>query len=71
MQDHFKDAVAGAKELLWYGLPGATDLWQPVDVGCTTTLRALIAIEHRKWLDTDNHADRWFGNVEPYTAKQR
>ena len=71
MQDDFKHAVAGAKELLWHALPGATDLWQPVDVGYTTTLKALIAVEHRNWLDTDNHADRWFGNVEPYTAKER
>ena len=30
MQDDFKDAVAGANGLLWYGLPSATDLWQPV-----------------------------------------
>ena len=30
MQDDFKDVVAGANGLLWYGLPSATDLWQPV-----------------------------------------
>ena len=71
MQDNFKDAVAGAKGLLWYGLPGATDLWQPVDTGYAATLKALIAVEHRKWLDTDNHSDRSFSNEEPYTAKKR
>ena len=71
MQDDFKDAVAGAKGLLWYGLPGATDLWQPVDTGYAATLKALIAVKHRKWLDTDNPSDRWFGNEEPYTAKER
>ena len=71
MQDNFKDAVAGAKGLLWYGLPGATDLWQPVDTGYAATLKALIAVEHRKWLDTDNHSDRWFSNEEPYTTKKR
>ena len=27
MQDDFKNAVAGAKGLLWYGIPGVTDLW--------------------------------------------
>ena len=27
MQDEFKNAVAGAKGLLWYGIPGVTDLW--------------------------------------------
>ena len=27
MQYDFKNAVAGAKGLLWYGIPGVTDLW--------------------------------------------
>ena len=71
MWDDFKDAVAGAKGLLWYGLPGATNLWQAVDARYTATLKALIAVEHSKWLDTDNHSDRWFGNEEPYTVKER
>ena len=42
MQDDFKDAVAGAKGLFWYGLPGATDLWQPVDTGYAATLHVSI-----------------------------
>ena len=71
MQDDFKDAVTGAKGLLWYGLPSATDIRQPVDAGYAATLKALIVVEHRKWLDTDNHSDRWFGSEEPYTAKER
>lgn len=71
MQDDFKDSVSKAHGLLWYGLPGATNLWQPVDAGYAASLNALIAIEHRQWLDTDNHSERWFGNEEPYTAKER
>ncbi|XP_065658758.1 jerky protein homolog-like [Hydra vulgaris] len=71
MQEDFKDAVAAAKGLLWYGLPSATDLWQPVDAGYAATLKRLITIEHQKWLDRDNHSDRWFSNEMPYTAKER
>ena len=71
MQDDFKVSVSNANGLLWYGLPGATDLWQPVDAGYAASLKSLISIEHRKWLDTDNHSDRWFGNEVPYTAKER
>ena len=71
MQDDFKDAVTGAKGLFWYGVSSATDLWQPVDSGYAATLKALIAVEHRKRLDTDNHSDKWFSNEEPYTAKER
>ena len=33
MQNDFKEAMSGEKELLWHGLPDATDLWQPVGVG--------------------------------------
>ena len=71
IQDDFKDPAAGAEGLVWYGRPGATDLSQPVDAGYVATLKALIAVEHRKWLDTNNHSDRWFGNEEPYTAKEQ
>ena len=69
MQDDFKDGVAGANRLLWYGLPSAADLWQPVDAGYAASLKALIAIEHRKWLDVDNNSYRWFGNEQLYSAK--
>ena len=27
--------------------------------------------EYRKWLDDEEHADRWYGNEEPYSAKKR
>ena len=63
--------MAGAEGLVWYGRPGATDLSQPVDAGYVATLKALIAVEHRKWLDTNNLSDRWFVNKEPYTAKEQ
>ena len=52
MQDDFKDAVAGANGLLWYGLPSTTDLWQPVNAGYAASLKALITIEHRKLIIT-------------------
>ena len=62
MQDDFKYAVGVSKGLLWYGVPGVTDLWEPFGAGYAATLKAFIAVEHRKWLDTDNDSDRWFGN---------
>ena len=31
--DNFKDAVSAIGGLVWYGVPNATDLWQPVDAG--------------------------------------
>ena len=29
--EEFKKEVANAGGVCWYGLPGATDMWQPVD----------------------------------------
>ena len=54
MLENFKDFVVGAKGLHPYGLPGATEPWQPFDTEYAATLNALIAAEHGKWLDTDN-----------------
>ena len=59
MQDDFKDSVSNANGLLWYGLPGVTDIWQPVDAGYAASLKSLIAVEHCKWLDTDNRSDKF------------
>ena len=48
MQDDFKYAVGVSKGLLWYGVPGVTDLWEPFGAGYAATLKAFIAVEHRK-----------------------
>ena len=71
MQDDFKESVSSINGLLWYGLSVDTDLWQPVNAGYAACLKSLIAIEHRKWLDIENNAEKWFGNEDPYTANER
>ena len=71
MQEDLKTAVFSANGLLWSGLLDATDLRQPVDAGYASCLKSLSAIEHRKLLDIENNAERWFGTEEPYTAKER
>ena len=27
--------------------------------------------EHHKWLDAEEHAERWYGNEESYSSKER
>ena len=58
MQDDFKVDIRSRNGLLWYGLPDATDLWQPVDAEFAACLKALISIIQREWLDFDENADR-------------
>ena len=69
--DEFKQEVSRMSGVVWFGLPDATDLWQPVDAGYAQVLKSLIAKEQQTWLDIETNADRWFGNAEPYTAKER
>ena len=45
--------------MVWYGLPGATDLWQPVDAGYAQILKVLIGQAQRKWLDDEENAEKW------------
>ena len=50
MQEDFQTAVFSANGLLWYCLPDATDLRQPVDARYASCLKSLIDTEHLKWL---------------------
>ena len=52
-------------------MPNATDLWQPVDAGSRELLKVFPKQEHNRWLDCDEKADRWYGNTEPFSAKER
>ena len=69
--ERFKEEVSSIKGLVWFGLPNATDLWQPVDAGFAQLLKVLINQQFTDWLDSDDNADRWYGNTEPFPAKER
>ena len=56
--DEFKNEVSAVKGVAWYGLPSATDLWQPVDCGCGELLKVLMSQHHNRWLDDDDNAER-------------
>ena len=71
MQDTYKEAVSNTNGVVWYGLPNAANIWQPVDAGYGKVLNMITEQEHHKWLDDEEHADRWHGNEEPYSAKER
>ena len=46
-------------------------MWQPVDAGYAELLKVLIKQKFSSWLDSDENADRWYGNLEPFSAKGR
>ena len=60
----FKEAVSDLDGVVWFGLPNATDLWQPVDAGYAELLKVFMKQQHHKWFDSDDNADRWYGSVD-------
>lgn len=52
--DAFKKSVHDINGLVWFGLPGATDKWQPVDAGYGFTLKHLIKKVQDEWLDLED-----------------
>ena len=69
--DEFKRAVRKIKGLVWFGPPGATDIWQPVDAGYGSMIKRLVTQEQDKWLEMDENFDRWAGNGKPLSASDR
>ena len=67
----FREAVAKLGGVVWYGLPGATNLWQPVDAGYAQILKTLIGQAQRKRLHDDENAEKWYGHETSFSAKER
>lgn len=49
-KEEFKEVVNSLSGVVWFGLPNATDLWQPVDAGYAQVLKVLVETKHREWL---------------------
>ena len=68
----FQEEIRKLGGIVWYGLAGATDLWQPIDAGIGHILKVLINHEQQEWLEHDDNVERWIGNNEnKLSAKER
>ena len=63
--------VSSLSGLSWYGVAGATDIWQPVDGGMGSVLKKLINQEFFAWLDDDDNIDLWYGDKSHITASEK
>jgi len=45
--------------IVWFGLAGTTDIWQPVDCGFGYMLKSLVRTIQDEWLQSDNNIDLW------------
>ena len=71
VSEEFKRAISLLNGFYWYGLLNATDPWQPVDASCGSPLKVFIKQAHTRRLDSDENADRWFGNVQGREAYKK
>ena len=69
--DDFKQAISSMGGVVWFGLPNATDLWQPVDAGFAEILKTIINTKFSTWLEDDTNSTRWYGEGESFSAKER
>ena len=69
--DELKQEVAAAGGVCWYGLPGATYIWQPVDTGYAELLKVKVRQAHYQWLDSDENADKCYREENCFTASER
>ena len=68
----FLSEVRKLNGIVWFGLAGATDIWQPVDCGFGYMLKSLVCTIQDEWLQSDNNIDLWLGNgEEKLDVKQR
>ena len=67
----FRDAVKALPGLAWFGEPGATDIWKPVDGGYASTLKALIRNELFNWLDDDENMKKRYDEDSHITASEK
>ena len=68
--EDFKAKISSMGDVVWFGVPNGTDLWQPVDAGFGQLLKTLINHKFTEWLEGDQNADRWYGHTS-FTARER
>ena len=58
IQDSFRNSVKDLGGIPWFGVSGATDIWQPVDGGYNSNLKRLINLEFFDWLDDNENLEK-------------
>ena len=68
----FLSKVKALNGIVWFGVPGATDIWQPVDCGFGNMLKSMVRTVQDEWLEDDSNIDLWLGNSDQkLDVKQR
>ena len=60
----FQEEIRELRGVVWYDVPNATDIWQPVDAGAGFLIKKLILHEQQRWLEEEENVELWLGNTE-------
>ena len=72
MNERLLHEIRSINGVVWFGVPGATDIWQPVDSGFGQMLKSKINSLQEEWLQQEENIDHWMGNIEqPLNVRQR
>ena len=71
VDSNFCDVVKAFRSLVWFGEPGSTDIWQPVDGRYASILKALIRNEFFDWPDNNENMKKWYREDLHITANER
>ena len=71
IQENFRNFIKDLGGIPWFGVPVATDIWQPVDGGYGSTLKRLINQEFFDWLDDDENLKKWHGADSHITSSEK
>ena len=66
----FLEAVKNIKDIFWFGVSGATDMWQPAVCGIERILKQLVSEIQDEWLENDDNIDLWLGNSEQLNVQR-
>ena len=69
--EKLQKSISNQKEIAWFGVPGATDIWQQVDGGYGATLKALINQQFFDGFDDDKNIEKWYGEKSHITASEK
>ena len=62
--EEFLREIHAINGIVWFGEPGSTDIWQPVDNGFGKMLKTKISSLQEQWLEQDENIDLWTENSE-------
>ena len=71
VHESFRNSIKDLGGIIWFDVPNATDIWQPVHGGYAATLKTLIHQEFFNWLHDEDNVEKWYGAESHIRASKK